>query len=245
MPAAPSGPSPAISNKLTEQEVFNRYDAERYLLLAGDLPGYNVRLALRSAGAARGEVIGEVTVEHQPALVDVTVQNLGSRELGRWGALARAQIFGLTGLGDRTTPGRVQHRRHARAADGPGRPRFPARQRGPRDRRPAHLRLGQSRPRQCRRSTSNRAPCSPPWRRAIPSSGASCATLRGAIGFDLIDQKIDFNTLPAERGPAAGRLRPAQLRLARARRRQSRATRSPSRAGGSARASNCAAGSTY
>jgi hemolysin activation/secretion protein len=90
-------------NKLTEQEVFNRYDAERYLLLAGDLPGYRVRLALRSAGAARGEVIGEVTVEHVPLIADATVQNLGSQSLGRWGALARVQIFGLTGLGDRTT----------------------------------------------------------------------------------------------------------------------------------------------
>jgi hemolysin activation/secretion protein len=90
-------------SKLTGQEVFNRYDAERYLLLAGDLPGYNVRLALRSAGAARGEVIGEVTVEHQPLVVDATIQNLGSHELGRWGGLARAQIYGLTGLGDRTT----------------------------------------------------------------------------------------------------------------------------------------------
>ena len=90
-------------NKLTEQPVFNRYDAERYLLLAGDLPGYNVRLALRSAGTARGEVIGEVTVEHRSVMVDATVQNLGSRELGRWGGLLRAQIFGLTGLGDRTT----------------------------------------------------------------------------------------------------------------------------------------------
>ena len=93
----------AYLNKLTEQEVFNRYDAERYLLLAGDLPGYSVRLALRSAGAARGEVIGEVIVEHVPLLADATVQNLGSRSLGRWGGLARLQIFGLTGLGDRTT----------------------------------------------------------------------------------------------------------------------------------------------
>lgn len=88
--------------RLTGRQVFNRYDAERYLLLAGDLPGYNVRLALRSAGTARGEVIGEVIVQRVPALVDLTVQNYGSRELGRWGALARAQIFGLTGLGDRT-----------------------------------------------------------------------------------------------------------------------------------------------
>ena len=93
----------AYLNRLTGQEVFNRYDAERYLLLAGDLPGYEVRLALRSAGAARGEVIGEVTVVHRPVMVDLNVQNLGSRELGRWGALLRGQIYGLTGLGDRTT----------------------------------------------------------------------------------------------------------------------------------------------
>ena len=89
--------------QLTDQEVFNRHDAERYLLLTGDLPGYDVRLALRSAGAARGEVIGEVTVRRTAALVDFTVSNYGSRQLGRWGGLLRGQIFGLTGLGDRTT----------------------------------------------------------------------------------------------------------------------------------------------
>jgi hemolysin activation/secretion protein len=89
--------------RLTEREVFNRYEAERYLLLAGDLPGYNVRLALRSAGTARGEVIGEVTVLRTPVLIDFSVQNYGSRELGRWGGLVRGQFYGLTGLGDRTT----------------------------------------------------------------------------------------------------------------------------------------------
>lgn len=88
--------------RLTEAEVFNRDEAERYLLLAGDIPGYTVRLALRSAGRERGEVIGEVTVQHRPVLADFTVQNLGSRELGRWGGLLRGQFFGLTGLGDRT-----------------------------------------------------------------------------------------------------------------------------------------------
>lgn len=90
-------------DRLTEDEVFNRYRAERYLLLAGDLPGYNVRLALRSAGTARGEVIGEVTVLRTTALADLSIQNYGSRQLGRWGGLARAQFFGLTGMGDRTT----------------------------------------------------------------------------------------------------------------------------------------------
>jgi hemolysin activation/secretion protein len=88
---------------LTGREVFNRHEAERYLLLASDLPGYDVRLALRSAGAARGEVIGDVTVARIPGTVDFAVQNLGSRALGRWGGLVRGQLFGLTGLGDRTT----------------------------------------------------------------------------------------------------------------------------------------------
>ncbi|MDT9600369.1 ShlB/FhaC/HecB family hemolysin secretion/activation protein [Sphingosinicella rhizophila] len=87
---------------LTGQEVFNRFKAERALLLASDLPGYSVRLALRSAGAARGEVIGEVTVTHIPFLADASIQNLGSRELGRWGAVVRGQLYGLTGMGDRT-----------------------------------------------------------------------------------------------------------------------------------------------
>lgn len=89
--------------KLTRQEVFNRREAERYLLLAGDLPGFDVRLTLKSAGGARGEVVGEVTVARRPGQIDLNVQDYGSHELGRWGVLARGQAFGLTGLGDRTT----------------------------------------------------------------------------------------------------------------------------------------------
>ena len=93
----------AYLERLTEQEVFNRFDAERYLLLAGDLPGYDVRLSLRSAEAAPGEVIGEVAVLRTPGQIDFNVQNFGSRDLGRWGGLLRGQFYGLTGLGDRTT----------------------------------------------------------------------------------------------------------------------------------------------
>jgi hemolysin activation/secretion protein len=88
---------------LTQSEVFNRFEAERYLLLAGDLPGYDVRLSLRSANAGRGEVVGEVAVLHRPGRLDLNVQNFGSHELGPWGALLRGEVYGLTGLGDRTT----------------------------------------------------------------------------------------------------------------------------------------------
>lgn len=101
-----SGAEQAIAgylNQLTKQPVFNRYEAERYLLLASDIPGYTVRLTLRPAGTAPGDVIGDVTVQHLPAYVDFNVQNEGSDELGPWGGVVRAQLYGLTGLGDDTT----------------------------------------------------------------------------------------------------------------------------------------------
>lgn len=89
-------------NQLTKEPVFNRYDAERYLLLASDLPGYTARLTLRPAQGAPGDVVGDVSVQRIPAYVDFNVENGGSDDLGPWGALLRAQLFGLTGLGDRT-----------------------------------------------------------------------------------------------------------------------------------------------
>src|SRR6185437_6782330 len=73
------------------------------LLLASDLPGYQVRLSLRSAGGARGEVVGDVSVERVPGLVEANVQNLGSQALGPWGAVVRGELYGLTGFGDRTS----------------------------------------------------------------------------------------------------------------------------------------------
>lgn len=89
--------------KLQEQPVFNTFDAERYLLLVEDIPGYEARLTLRAAGTAPGEVIGEVTVNYTPFQLDANVQNLGSRDVGRFGGIIRAQINGLTGLADTTT----------------------------------------------------------------------------------------------------------------------------------------------
>ena len=93
----------AYLNKLTEDEIFDRNKAERYLLLARDLPGYNVQLTLRPAGTGVGELIGEVSVTHQPYTVDLTLQNLAPHTTGPYGGQVRAQVFGLTGLGDVTT----------------------------------------------------------------------------------------------------------------------------------------------
>jgi hemolysin activation/secretion protein len=93
----------AYLNKLTEDEYFDRNRAERYLLLARDLPGYNVQLTLKPAGTGPGELIGEVSVLRRPYTVDLMVQNLAARATGRWGGQVRAQAFGLTGLGDSTS----------------------------------------------------------------------------------------------------------------------------------------------
>lgn len=89
-------------SRLTEDEVFNRNRAERYLLLARDLPGYNVQLTLKPAGTGPGELVGEVSVVRQPFSLDLMVQNLAAQSSGRWGAQLRGQAYGITGLGDAT-----------------------------------------------------------------------------------------------------------------------------------------------
>jgi len=88
--------------RLDDQPVFNILDAERYLLLARDIPGMDARLTLRP-GANPGEVVGEVTVVRTPLIFDASIQNFGSHDVGRWGGIARARIAGLTGMGDLTT----------------------------------------------------------------------------------------------------------------------------------------------
>jgi len=103
-----AGPSEAIVagylERLTQQPVFNTNDAERYLLLADDLPGINVRLSLRpAAGGAPGDLVGEIAVVRQRARVDLNVQNYGSKSIGRFGGLLRGEVYDLTGLGDRTS----------------------------------------------------------------------------------------------------------------------------------------------
>lgn len=89
-------------SRLDDQPVFNIVDAERYLLLARDIPGMDARLTLRP-GAVPGEVVGEVTVTRSPFTFDFNAQNFGSRDVGRWGGNARARFAGLTGMGDVTT----------------------------------------------------------------------------------------------------------------------------------------------
>jgi hemolysin activation/secretion protein len=95
----------AYLDKLVGQPLFNEKDAERYLLLARDLPGYDVHLVLAPAGTVPGEVVGEVNVTRQPFMISINQQNYGSQAVGRWGALLTAQANDVIGFGDRLTLG--------------------------------------------------------------------------------------------------------------------------------------------
>lgn len=81
---------------------LNQRDIERVLLLAGDVPGLNASLALRSAGGKPGELAGDLNIEANSIVVLGNVQNPGSRQLGREIGTLRAEFYGLTGLSDAT-----------------------------------------------------------------------------------------------------------------------------------------------
>lgn len=79
---------------------LNERDAEHVLLLAGDVPGLEVQLALRPASTRPGDVIGELTVVTRRFSVLGNIQNYSSRQLGRETGYVRAALYGLTGASE-------------------------------------------------------------------------------------------------------------------------------------------------
>ncbi len=95
----------ALASRIEELKAIdplNEAEAERMLLLAGDVPGLDIQLSLRPAGGTPGDVIGELTVAYSPLAVIGNVQNYNSRELGRETGYVRAEFYGLTGMADTT-----------------------------------------------------------------------------------------------------------------------------------------------
>lgn len=94
-------------DRLAGEPLFNISQAERYLLLARDIPGLDVRLTLQPVGEGGlpGEVVGVFDVQRVAVTADVNFQNYGSNSVGRIGAFGRVSFNGLTGMGDRTTLG--------------------------------------------------------------------------------------------------------------------------------------------
>ena len=95
----------ARAEQLKSLDPLNERDAERILLLAGDIPGLDVQMALQPAGTVPGEVIGELTLVYRPWSVLVNANNFGSRQLGRESVYVRGEYYGLTGAADVTYVG--------------------------------------------------------------------------------------------------------------------------------------------
>jgi len=94
-----------LLEQLRAQPQFNVYSAERTLLLLRDMPGYDIRLALRPAGTGPGDMIGEVLINFEPVQAELSANNYSAKVTGRIGALAQFHVNGLFGTGDRTTMG--------------------------------------------------------------------------------------------------------------------------------------------
>ncbi|MEN9932585.1 MAG: hypothetical protein RIS17_1158 [Pseudomonadota bacterium] len=194
--------------KLATGQPFNRIDAERYLLLARDLPGMDVRLALKPAGGTPGEMVGEVSVRRRAFEADLVVTNLAPSQTGPWGAQVRVQAHGLTGMGDHSfvsyyaSPDvreqQVLQAGHDVAIGGEG------------------LRLG---------GRITQAWTRPDLGRGVqpvdaetffanlelsyPFKRSQAASLIGRSGIDLVNQRVEFNAAPLSRD----RLRVAYARL--------------------------------
>ena len=96
------GPLEARLQQLRELSPLNERDAERTLLLAGDIPGLDVQLSLRPAGTQPGDVIGDLLITYRPFTIVANAQNFNSKALGRETLYARAEAYGLIGLQDVT-----------------------------------------------------------------------------------------------------------------------------------------------
>jgi len=89
------------AEKLRGMKPFDMAKAQRYLLLASDVPGVRVRAAVRpSTSAERGAVDIDLSVAREGPSAIANVSNTGSKTAGRWGGLVRGEFAGYTAYGE-------------------------------------------------------------------------------------------------------------------------------------------------
>jgi len=91
------------AEKLRGMKPFDMAKAQRYLLLASDVPGVRARAAVRpSTSAERGAVDIDLTVTREEPSIFANTTNTGSKSVGRWGGLVRGEFGGYTAYGEST-----------------------------------------------------------------------------------------------------------------------------------------------
>ncbi len=93
----------AYLDKLRGMTPFDLDTAQRYLLLANDVPRVRVAAALRPAAEGQGAIDLEVQLSRDPVNYLVAAQNTGSDSLGPWSVLTRVDLNSFTRFGERTT----------------------------------------------------------------------------------------------------------------------------------------------
>lgn len=89
--------------KLKAIDPLNEAEAERILLLANDVPGLTVELALSPASGRPGDLIGELSASFRNFSLLANLQNYNAEYLGSETGLLHAEFYGLTGAGDITS----------------------------------------------------------------------------------------------------------------------------------------------
>lgn len=93
----------AYLDKLRGMTPFDLDTAQRYLLLANDVPRVRISAALRPSAEGQGGIDLEVQLSRDPLNYLAAAQNTGSESLGPWSGLARVDLNSFTKYGERTT----------------------------------------------------------------------------------------------------------------------------------------------
>jgi hemolysin activation/secretion protein len=90
-------------DKLKGLAPFDLNTAQRYLLLASDIPGVEVQASLKQAEGGNGAVDLEIAVTRAAVTGSVSLNDYGSHSIGRGLATVRADFNSFTLLGERTS----------------------------------------------------------------------------------------------------------------------------------------------
>jgi hemolysin activation/secretion protein len=90
-------------DKLKGLVPFDLNVAQRYLLLASDIPGVSVQASLRQAASGNGGVELDIAVSRKAFAASFSINDYGSISIGRELATARVDFNSFTGLGERTS----------------------------------------------------------------------------------------------------------------------------------------------
>ena len=93
----------AYLDKLRGMTPFDLDTAQRYLLLASDVPRVHISAALRPSAEGQGAIDLDVQLTRDPINYLAAVQDTGSAALGPWGVLSRVDLNSFTSYGERTT----------------------------------------------------------------------------------------------------------------------------------------------